>query len=53
MKQYLIDNTWVWAGTALVLITLSGATLRMALIVTSVATVLHLAFSLMSNGDDK
>jgi hypothetical protein len=38
---YLSDNTWTWAGTGLVLITLSGPTLRQALLVTGIAIVVH------------
>ena len=38
---YIADQTWTLAGTGLVLITLSGPTLRQALWLTGVALVLH------------
>ena len=53
MKQYLRDNAWVWAGTGLVLLTLSGSTLRMALIITVATVVIHSFFSYLASGDDE
>jgi hypothetical protein len=38
---YLTDNTWTLAGTGMVLITLTGPTLRQAIWLTGVALVLH------------
>jgi hypothetical protein len=38
---YLMDNTWTLAGTGMVLITLTGPTLRQAIWLTGVALVLH------------
>jgi hypothetical protein len=38
---YLTDQTWTLAGTGLVLITLSGPTLKQALWLTGMALVLH------------
>jgi len=52
MIRYLRDNAWVWAGTSLVLLTLSGATFRIALIISIAAAVLHLLFSVLSNEGD-
>jgi hypothetical protein len=39
--SYLGEQTWTLAGTGLVLITLSGPTLKQALWLTGVALVLH------------
>ena len=39
--DYLAEQTWTLAGVGLVLITLSGPTLRQALWLTGVALVLH------------
>ena len=44
--SYLGDNTWTWAVTGLVLITLSGPTLRQALLVTGIAIVVHSVITL-------
>ena len=43
---YIMDNTWTWVGTGMVLITLSGPTLRQALLLTGVGIVLHSLISL-------
>ena len=51
MLEYLKDNAWVWAGTALVLLTLSGSTLRFALIISCTAAIVHMVFSMMSRDD--
>ena len=40
------DNAWTYAGTGLVLITLSGPTLRQAIWVVGVSLVLHAALTL-------
>lgn len=39
--DYLRENSWTLAGTGLVLITLSGPTLRQAVLITGIALVLH------------
>ena len=39
--NFLADNSWTYAGTGLVLITLTGPTLRQALWLTGVTLVLH------------
>ena len=43
---YLADNTWTWVGTGMVLITLSGPTLRQALLLSGVGILLHSIISL-------
>lgn len=51
MKDYLSDNLWVWAGTGLVLLTLSGSTLRHALMITCITILLHSVVSFLKKGD--
>lgn len=51
MKEYITENVWVWAGTALVLLTLSGSTLRTALWVTLVTVGVHAMATFLRNGD--
>ena len=49
MKRFLSllsDNAWTYAGTGLVLITLSGPTLKQAILLTGVALVVHAALTL-------
>ena len=43
---YIMENTWTWVGTGMVLITLSGPTLRQALLVTGIAIVVHSVITL-------
>lgn len=43
--QFLADNSWTYAGTGLVLITLSGPTLQQALWITGIALVVHSAIT--------
>lgn len=43
---FLADNAWTYAGTGMVLITLSGPTLRQAVWLTGVALVLHSVITL-------
>lgn len=53
--EYLKENVWVWAGTVLVLLTLSGSTLKNALIVTGVTILAHAVISFVNskkNGND-
>ena len=54
MKQYLIDNTWVWAGTALVLITLSGQTRTYGIWIAVLSIVGQIVTMILSanDGDD-
>lgn len=49
--SYLTDNAWTLAGTGMVLITLSGPTLRQALLLTGVALVLHSVLTLTAKED--
>jgi len=51
MKQYISDNVWVWAGTALVLLTLSGTTLHTALWVSGLTICVHAMATFLRNGD--
>ena len=49
MKRFLAllsDNAWTYAGTGLVLITLSGPTLKQAILLTGVALVVHSVLTL-------
>ena len=39
--DFLGENSWTYAGTSMVLITLTGPTLRQALWLTGVALVVH------------
>ena len=43
---YIMENTWTLVGTSMVLITLSGPTLRQALLLTGVGLLIHSAISL-------
>jgi len=46
LTDLLKDNAWTYAGTGLVLITLSGPTLRQAVWLVGVSLVLHAALTL-------
>lgn len=50
--SYVADQTWTLAGTGLVLITLSGPTLRQALLLTGIALVLHSVLTLTGGKDE-
>jgi len=41
MRQYISDNAWTLAGTGLVLITLSGQTRMLGVIISGIAVVLQ------------
>jgi hypothetical protein len=43
---YVMENTWTWVGTGMVLITLSGPTLRQALLLTGAGILIHSFISL-------
>jgi hypothetical protein len=43
---YVMENTWTWVGTGMVLITLSGPTLRQAILLTGVGILIHSVISL-------
>ena len=49
--NYIAENTWTLAGTGMVLITLSGPTLRQAVWLTGVALVLHSVLTFTSKED--
>ena len=49
--EYVKENAWVWAGTGLVLLTLSGVTLRNALFVTVVTILVHGVATFLKVGD--
>ena len=49
--NYLADNTWTWAGTGLVLITLSGTTFKQAFTLTAIAIVIHSVITLGTKED--
>jgi hypothetical protein len=44
--NFLGDNSWTYAGTGLVLITLTGPTLKQAVWLTGVTLVLHAIITL-------
>lgn len=44
--NFFNENSWTYAGTGMVLITLSGPTLRSALWITGVTLILHSALTL-------
>ena len=50
--DYIADQTWTLAGTGLDLITLSGPTLRQALLLTGVALVLHSVLTFTGGKDE-
>ena len=45
------DNAWTYAGTGLVLITLSGTTLRQAIWLVGICLIVH-GILTVSNGDN-
>ena len=51
MRQYLSDNVWTLAGTGLVLITLSGQTRKIGMIISGIAIVLQGITYLMKDKD--
>jgi hypothetical protein len=53
LHDYLIENAWVWAGTGLVLLTLSGTTLRQALWITCATVMIHFFATMMKESDDQ
>lgn len=52
IQNYLVENIWVWAGTGLVLLTLSGQTLKQALWITCVAILIHSVVTFLKKGDE-
>jgi hypothetical protein len=51
LLDYLIENAWVWAGTGLVLLTLSGSTLNQALWITCLTVLVHFMATMLKKGD--
>jgi hypothetical protein len=52
LLDYIKENSWTVAGIGLVLITLSGPTLRQALWISGVALVLHSVLTFTGGKDD-
>jgi hypothetical protein len=46
--QFIKENVWTWAGTALALITLSGTVQSKALLITGVALLVQCALVLFT-----
>lgn len=40
-RKYVVDNSWTWGGTSLVLLTLTGSTLYWALCITVGVVIIH------------
>ena len=53
MKQFLEDNIWVWAGTALVLITLSGQTRKHGLWISGAAVLITLVLYALGKDENE
>jgi hypothetical protein len=53
LHDYLIENAWVWAGTGLVLLTLSGTTLKQALWITCLTVLIHFVATVLKKGDSE
>jgi len=51
-REYLIENVWTWAGTAMVLLTLTGSTFYQASLVTLVVVSLHLWLTSQGENSD-
>ena len=50
--NYLSENVWVWAGTGMVLITLSGRTRTLGLWITVIAVTAHIITSFMGDKNE-
>jgi hypothetical protein len=50
--KFFYENVWVWAGTALVLITLSGQTRIYGLMISGTAAVLQLILSVFDKDSE-
>jgi len=53
LRNYLTDNLWVWCGTGLVLLTLSGTTLKQALWITCFTVLIHFIATVLRKGDSE
>lgn len=51
--KFISDNIWVWAGTGLVLITLSGQTRRLGVFLSVAAVAVHLVSTLLTKESDE
>lgn len=51
--KFISDNIWVWAGTGLVLITLSGQTRRLGVLLSVTAVTVHLVSTLLTKESDE
>jgi hypothetical protein len=51
--NYLTENIWVWAGTGLVLITLSGSTRTLGIWITALAISFHVVMTYLDGGSDE
>lgn len=52
MIKFISDNVWVWAGTGLVLITLSGQTRRLGIMLSVIAVSIHVVATLLTKEED-
>jgi hypothetical protein len=53
LLDYLVDNAWTWAGTGMVLITLSGPTFKQAVFLTGVAIMVHSIITFTKKDDNE
>lgn len=51
-REYVLENAWTWAGTAMVLLTLTGSTLYQATLVTLIVVSLHFYLTLRGENDE-
>ena len=51
-REYILENSWTWAGTAMVLLTLTGSTFYQASLVTLIVVSLHLWLTIRGENSD-
>ena len=51
-REYILENSWTWGGTALVLLTLTGSTLYQATVVTALVVSVHLWLTIRGENDE-
>ena len=51
--KFISDNVWVWAGTGLVLITLSGQTRKLGVFLSVSAVAIHLVATLLTKDENE
>ena len=51
-REYILENSWTWAGTSMVLLTLTGSTLVQATLVTALVVTVHLALTIRGENDE-